>query len=184
MKRFLFVLFIILVFYSSLNCLALGMRVDNNIIFSITTQSKMLHREQNNISINKTVPIIWTISDIKYLSDSKIELNIILYGIKKKDAYYQAECAAIKTLLFDGVGKGLFAKPLLSQGENIVNQLHFSYFQTLYSSTYQNFISSCEMIGEYKKADNNKGTKFRVVVKALSLRRDLENHRIRTQLEV
>ena len=90
MKRFLFVLFIILVFYSSLNCLALGMRVDNNIIFSITTQSKMLHREQNNISINKTVPIIWTISDIKYLSDSKIELNIILYGIKKKDAYYQA----------------------------------------------------------------------------------------------
>ena len=38
------------------------------------------------------------------------------------------------------------------------------------------------MEGEYKKADNKKGTIYHVVVKALQLRRDLEKNGLRNKI--
>lgn len=139
---------------------------------------------QDIIFHEKPSRISWNLSEVKYLHDSNIDMVIVLYGVKKKDAAYHAKCAAIKLLLFEGVGVGGNAKPLLPEGEHSAYQSNPSYFQNLYSTTYNDFIKNCTIESEYKKADEEKGTKFRVVVKTMLLRRDLENNRIKNKMGI
>lgn len=137
---------------------------------------------QDKILYEKPSAVSWNLSEVKYLQDSNIDMILIIYGAKKKDAYYHAKCSAIKLLLFDGVGVGRNAKSLLSDGEHSAYQSNPSYFQNLYSKTYNDFIKTCTMESEYKKADKEKGTKFHVVVKETLLRKDLEKNKIKIKM--
>lgn len=139
---------------------------------------------QDIIDYEKPSSVSWRLAEATYLPNSNIEMRIVLYGAKKKDIYYHAKCAAIKILLFDGIGTGGYAKPLLSDGEHTVFQSYPSYIQNLYRKRYNDFIMNCTMESEFKKADAEKGTSFNVVVKASLLRRDLEKNGLKNKIGI
>lgn len=130
----------------------------------------------------KASTVSFRLKEVHYLPDSNIEMTITLYGVKKKDSDYHAKCSAIRLLLFEGVGTGLFSKPFLEEGEHTAFESHPTYFQDLFDVAYNDFIKSCVMEGGYKKADKEKGTSFHLVVRALLLRRDLEKKQIRKKI--
>ena len=134
------------------------------------------------VNYQQSSDVSWRLENVQYMFDSNIDMIITLYGGKKKDSDYHAKCSAIRILLFDGVGTGLFSKSLLSDGEQTAYESNPLYFEKLFKVSYNNFIKSCEMEGEYKKADNKKGTIYHVVVKALQLRRDLEKNGLRNKI--
>ena len=99
----------------------------------------------------------------------------------KRQIFSEAQCAAIRIALFDGVGIPPYTKPLLSDGEQTMNQTHPDYFNNLLYSRYSDFIGSCTAISKFKKSDN-KSTLFVVNLKILLLRKDLEKNNIKRQI--
>ncbi len=126
--------------------------------------------------------IEYKIIDIQYLSSSNLKMDIMLYDSKKSDLTQNARYAALKTLLYDGVGKGVFSFPLLQDGEETSISKRPDYFYRLYAYRLNDFFGETSIISNYKKGDTNKGTLCEVIVKAILLRRDLENNNIKQKM--
>lgn len=115
-------------------------------------------------------------------NQSKVIVDVIVYCKKKKLIEKEAILASIKTVLFSGVGNGIFARPLMNDGEATSFQKFPEYMCDLYNYRYRDFIEYSIMESDYKKADKYKGTRFVVCVKASLLKKDLANNRITLKL--
>lgn len=117
----------------------------------------------------------------KKVSSEVVQLQINVFCNNKRQIFSEAQCAAIRIALFDGVGIPPYTKPLLSDGEQTMNQTYPDYFNNLFYSRYSDFIGSCTAISKFKKSDN-KSTLFVVDLKILLLRKDLEKNNIKRQI--
>lgn len=115
-------------------------------------------------------------------SSSNVTVELMVYGKSKKTIDNDAQCAALKTVLFEGCPNTPYAKALMEDGEITSREKYPQYFDNLYSIRYADFISSCEAISAFKKGDKNKGTKYRVDVKVLNLRKDIEKNNIKRKV--
>ena len=95
----------------------------------------------------------------------------------KKNLEKEAEFAALKVLMFDGVPNTRYNRPFMKEGYKSVYAQHPTYFQTLYNTTSSDYISDIEILTKFKKSDN-KTTKVKITVKPLWLRRNLESNGI------
>ncbi len=114
-------------------------------------------------------------------SPSEVSFEIAVFGGNKKAIEYEACCAALRAVLFEGINGTPFNKPLLSVGEKTSKELYPEYFNMLYGVRYPDFVYNLTAISKFKKGVN-KSTVYRVTVKALSLRKDLEKNRIKKNI--
>ncbi len=113
------------------------------------------------------------------VSASNVRLSLIVYGKEKKSIDTEAQCAALRIVLFDGCPGTPFSKALMDSGEQTALQMYPSYFENLYNYRYSDFISNYDSNSRFKKADKKKGTEYTIEVKVLNLRKDLEINEIR-----
>lgn len=115
-------------------------------------------------------------------SSANVTLKLIVYGKSKKTIDHDAQCAALKVVLFSGCPNTTFTKALMEDGEKTSAEKYSQYFENLYNVRYSDFIESCEAISAFKRGDKKKGTEYSVVVKVLNLRKDLEKNGIKRKL--
>lgn len=115
-------------------------------------------------------------------SSSNVSIELMVYCKSKKTIDNDAQCAALKTVLFEGCPNTPYIKALLEDGEISSRENFPQYFDNLYSTRYADFIYSCEATSAFKKGDKNKGTKYKVEVKVLNLRKDLEKNGIKKKI--
>ena len=115
-------------------------------------------------------------------SSANVSIEMIVYGKSKKTIDHDAQCAALRVVLFDGCPNTPYSKALLEDGEATSSEKFPQYFESLYSARFPDFISFCEASSAFKKGDKNKGTKYKVEVKVLNLRKDLEENHIRRKI--
>ena len=117
------------------------------------------------------------------VSPSVVSLLLKVYSKNKKTVTQEAQYAAIRTILFDGCPDTQYnKKPLLEDGEQTSMQQHPSYFSNLYTYRLSDFILSSEALSKFKKADKEKATLYKIEVKVLQLRKDLEKNNIRKKM--
>lgn len=112
-------------------------------------------------------------------SSAIIKLQIKTFCQEKDFVDAEAQCAAIRAVMFDGISNTTFHKPLLTDGEKTMINKYPSYFNNLYTERYVDFIAGYQAISKFKKADKDKSTLYEVRVKVLSLRKDLEKNNIK-----
>ena len=115
-------------------------------------------------------------------SSSNVRLTLIVYGKSKKTIDAEAQCAALKVILFEGCPNTPYSKALMEDGEKTSVQKYPQYFESLYGGRFSDFIASYEAKSAFKKGDKSKGTEYSIVVKALNLRKDLEKNGIKRKL--
>ena len=116
------------------------------------------------------------------ISPSLVRLSIIVYGKSKKTVDIDAQCSALQVAMFDGCPNTSYSKPLIDDGAKTSYNNHPQFFENLYSDRYSDFIMSCEAISAFKKGDKKKGTEYSIVVKILTLRKDLEKNGIKRKI--
>lgn len=114
-------------------------------------------------------------------STTVVKLQIKTYCQDKDLVDTEAQCAAIRAVLFDGIPNTTFHKPLLNDGEKTMVDKHPAYFSGLFNNRYTDFIAEYKVLSKFKKADKDKSTLYEVRVKALSLRKDIEKNKIKKQ---
>ncbi len=107
--------------------------------------------------------------------DVALTLNIDVKD--KKILEKEAEFAALKVLIFDGVPNTKYNRPFLKDGYKAAYTQNPTYFQTLYNNIAPDFVKEYEALSKFRKSNNNT-TKVRVIVKPLVLRRNLETNGI------
>ena len=107
---------------------------------------------------------------------------MIVYGKSKKTIDAEAQCAAVRAVLFEGCPKTPYSKALMEDGEVTSSEKYSQYFESLYNGRYTDFIASYGASSAFKKGDKNKGTEYIIEVKALNLRKDLEKNGIKRKL--
>lgn len=115
-------------------------------------------------------------------SSTDVRLKLLVYSKSKKTIDAEAQCAAIKVVLFDGCPNTPYAKALVEDGEVTSFQKYPQYFERLYNERFVDFLSFYKATSPFKKGDKNKGTAYIVEVKALKLRKDLEKNEITKRL--
>ena len=123
---------------------------------------------------------------VETTSSSQEEVTFVLkvFCDNKKTLDYEANIAALRCVMFDGIPDTRFSKPLLSGGEKTEMEKHQDYFENLYDSRWTDFVKSYKMISKFKKSGDKKSTLFEVTVKASLLRKDLEKNRIKNILGI
>ena len=106
----------------------------------------------------------------------------MVYGKSKKTIDTEAQCAAVRTVLFDGCSNTPYSKALMEEGEITTSKKYPQYMESLYTERYLDFVASYSAISAFKKGDNQKGTEYIIEVKALNLRKDLEKNGIKKKL--
>ena len=112
-------------------------------------------------------------------SSTIVKLQIKTFCHDKDLVDAEAQCAAVRAVIFDGIPNTLFHKPLLADGEKTMIGKHSSYFDSLYTSRYTDFIAGFQALSKFKKAGKDKSTLYEVRVKVLPLRKDLEKNNIK-----
>lgn len=102
----------------------------------------------------------------------------------KKAIDQQANLAAIRCVIFNGVPGTRFSKPLLTEGEATVMQEYPGYFDDLYYNRWTDFVKEYKMMTKFKKSGDKKSTIYEVTVKASMLRKDLEKNNIKRKLGI
>lgn len=102
----------------------------------------------------------------------------------KKAIDQQANLAAIRCVIFNGVPGTRFSKPLLTEGEATVMQEYPGYFDDLYYNRWTDFVKEYKMMTKLKKSGDKKSTIYEVTVKASMLRKDLEKNNIKRKLGI
>lgn len=115
-------------------------------------------------------------------SSSNVKVKLLVYGKSKKTIDAEAQCAALRIVLFDGCPNTTFSKALMEDGEVTSVQKFPQYFESLYGGRYSDFIASYEATSSFKKGDNKKGTEYIVEVKVLGLRKDLEKNGLKRKI--
>lgn len=117
-------------------------------------------------------------------STSVVKLQIKTFSKDKSTVDADAQRAAIRTILFDGIPETQYRKPMLNDGEKSLTEQHPTYFYKLFNDRYTDFIINYSMLSKFKKADKDKSTLYEVRVKILQLRKDLEKNNIRKQIGI
>lgn len=123
----------------------------------------------------------YLVTNAEVESQSVVKLQIKIFCKEKDVADKEAQCAAIRAVIFDGFPNTILHKPILAEGEKTMRENHSSYFEQLYSERYSDFVLAYRALSKYKKADKDKSTLYEVRVKVLSLRKDLEKNKVRKQ---
>ena len=92
---------------------------------------------------------------------SAFNIQLKVYTDKKKNLEIDAISDAIHILLFDGIPNSKYSTPLLPLS---AKREEAPFFQDLFENKLLDFIRSCSIQSEFKKADDNKGTLVNVVV--------------------
>ena len=124
----------------------------------------------------------YKVLDSETSSSSNVKLRMIVYGKSKKTIDIEAQCAAVRAVLFDGCPNTPYSKALMEDGEVTTSERHPQYMESLYSGRYTDFIASYSATSAFKKGDDKKGTEYIIEVKALSLRKDLEKNGVKKRL--
>lgn len=115
-------------------------------------------------------------------SSANVKMRLIVYGQSKKTIDIEAQCAAVRNVLFEGCPNTQYSKALLGDGEITSREKYPQYFESLDNGRYSDFIAFYEATSAFKKGDKKKGTEYVVEVKVLSLRKDLEKNGIKREL--
>ena len=118
---------------------------------------------------------------VNFSTPTTISIHLNVYSKDKKHIEHTACVYALKMLLFDGINKTLYSKPLIDEGEQQSMINHPEYFNKLYSTTWKDFIRSLTMLTKFRKGEN-KYTEFNIEIRASLLRKDLEKNKIRTKI--
>lgn len=124
----------------------------------------------------------YRVLDAEMSSSSNVKLTLIVYGKSKKTIDAEAQCAAVRIVLFEGCPNTSYSKAFMEDGEVTSSEKYPQYFESLYKARYTDFIASYRASSAFKKGDKNKGTEYVIEVKALNLRKDLERNRIKRKL--
>ena len=117
-------------------------------------------------------------------SASVVKLQIKTFSKNKKNVDADAQRAAIRTILFDGIPETQYRKPMLNDGEKTLTEQHPTYFNKLFNDRFTDFIIEYSMLSKFKKADKDRSTLYEVRVKILQLRKDLEKNNIKKQIGI
>ncbi len=123
----------------------------------------------------------YLVLDAEVESSSVVKLKIKTFCRNKKYVDAEAQCVAIKTVLFNGIPNTQYKKPLLDEGEYTSYDEHPVYFENLFTYRFFDFIQSYRMLSKFRKA-NDKSTVYEVKVKIIQLRKDLEKNNIRRNI--
>jgi ABC-type transporter MlaC component len=94
----------------------------------------------------------------------------------------EAQCAALRNVLFEGCPNTQYSKALMEDGEITSKEKYQQYFEVLLSKRYSDFITFYEATSAFKKGDKKKGTEYVVEVKVLNLRKDLETNGVKRKI--
>lgn len=121
-------------------------------------------------------------ADIK--SPSSVKITLKTFGDKKKTIGFEANCAALRILMFDGIEGTIYNKPLLSQGVSAISD-NLGYFENLFNNRLSEFIRMSVMMSDFKKAEKGeKSTLYTIDVNYIQLKKDLEKNNIKKQLGI
>lgn len=116
----------------------------------------------------------------KVKSPSSVTITLKTYASKKKEVSKEANCAALKIIMFDGVEGTIFHKPLLNQGVSALHE-NEAFFNNLFNERLSDYIKQSNMLSDFKKAEG-KSTLFSVEVNYIQLKKDLEKNQISKHL--
>ena len=120
--------------------------------------------------------------DAEVTSPKSVKITLKTFAQTKKTVNFEAQCAALKIIMFDGIDGTIYSRPLLNQGTMLINDRN-DYFYELFGSRLSTFIRQTKMESDFKKAEKGeKSTLFTVDVNYISLKKDLEKNNIKTQL--
>lgn len=152
-------------------------------ILSFSFSLVCIAQKQDVYDFNSYAPkYSYKVLDIKYISTADVQITLNVYDSKKKEIEKDAQRSAIRAVLYDGVGNGVYARPLLPDGEQTSFQKNPDYLYNLYENRRTDFIGKFNVDGKFKKADDQKGTKYIIVVHALKLRKDLEKNNLKRKV--
>lgn len=117
-------------------------------------------------------------------SQEDVTFTLKVFCNDKRIIDQQANLAAIRCVIFNGVPGTRFSKPLLTEGEATMMQEYPGYFDDLYNNRWTDFVKECKMMTKFKKSGDKKSTIYEVTVKASMLRKDLENKNIKRKLGI
>ncbi|MBQ3659938.1 MAG: hypothetical protein II963_07280 [Bacteroidales bacterium] len=119
-------------------------------------------------------------------SDNQGEVTFRLYIFcdSKKQIDHASQLAAIRCVLFEGIPGTKFNKALINEGEATTVSNHQAYFNDLYEWRYADYIQDFSMLSKFKRSGVGKSTLYEVTVKAIELRKDLENNNIKTRFGI
>lgn len=125
----------------------------------------------------------YTIIKTEVVSPEVVRVELKTLCVDKKEFVREANIAAIRTVLFNGIPNSQYQKPLLEDGEQTTYQKHRTYFDNLYlSGRYTDFIQSSNQLSKFKKGGKDKSTAFVIEVKILQLRKDLETNNVKRRI--
>ena len=115
-------------------------------------------------------------------SNSNVRMRLVVYGKSKKTIDMEAQCAALRNVLFEGCPNTQYSKALMEDGEITSKEKYQQYFEVLFYRRYSDFIAFYESTSAFKKGDKKKGTEYVVEVKVLNLRKDLETNGVKRMI--
>ena len=118
----------------------------------------------------------------KVKSPSSVTITLKTFASKKKEVSKEANCAALKIIMFDGVDGTIYHKPLLNQGVSALHE-NESFFNVLFNERLSDYVKQSNMISDFKKAEG-KSTLFSVEVNYIQLKKDLERNKISKHLGI
>lgn len=104
------------------------------------------------------------------------------YSTNKKLVEKEAQYAALKIAMFDGVDATIYNKPIIAQGVSALDE-HRIFFYDLFDNKLPYYIKSTKMMSGFKKAESGeKSTLYSVEINYIQLKKDLERRKISRQL--
>lgn len=118
----------------------------------------------------------------KVKSPSSVTIILKTFASKKKEVTKEANCAALKIIMFDGVEGTIYHKPLLKQGTSALHEKE-EFFNLLFNERLSDYVRQSNMISDFKKEDG-KSTLFSVEINYIQLKKDLEKNNISKHLGI
>lgn len=104
--------------------------------------------------------------DVYYLSETEesIQLSVMVYDVKKKEAVNAASYTAIQTLLFDGIPGSIRCKIPYVTDEYGSQSVHAGYYRNLFENGgYGAFVIAGAIVEKGRRKTTGKKVKFYVV---------------------
>lgn len=136
-----------------------------------------------NISMAQSV-FPYQLSETISESQSEVTFKVYVFCSDKEEIKEAACLAGIRCVMFEGIPKTKFNKPLLNEGEQTLISKNRAYFNDLYIERFNDYVKKCTMISKFKKSDIKKSTLFEVTIKVIELRKDLERNNIKTKFGI
>lgn len=120
-----------------------------------------------------SVNIKYELLNFQMTSKDDVVITLKTFSNIKKAIDYEADCAALKIVLFDGHGNKTNSKPLLNGSEKENIKRHPVYFENLFAERLSDFITSHRMISRFREGGHDKSTIYKIGVDIQSLKKDI-----------